>query len=184
MILLDAVNLILPKLGERPVTSLEVAHPTLAIILPLVEQVQRDTLLSGWWFNEYAYTAPLNSDGEIVLGVDTMKFVPKYPDTAVLRGKRLFNPKTLLYKFDAPVEGRVTQWVKFDELPESAASYVFHSALVNAYITDLGVTSEVQLWQALAGQAYSAMLAEHLQQRKYSTRRSRHFRGIVNALRS
>ena len=32
MKLLDAVNLILPKLGEHPVTSLTIKHPTLAIV--------------------------------------------------------------------------------------------------------------------------------------------------------
>ena len=48
MKLLDAVNLVLPKLGERPVTSLEVKHPTLAVLLPIIEQTQINTLQRGW----------------------------------------------------------------------------------------------------------------------------------------
>ena len=70
MKLLDAVNLVLPKLGERPVTSLEVKHPTLAVLLPIIEQTQMNTLQRGWWFNEYEYTAYPNAQGEIGIGVD------------------------------------------------------------------------------------------------------------------
>jgi hypothetical protein len=43
MQLLTAVNLVLPKLGERAVTSLTVKHPTLAILHDaLVEHLEED----------------------------------------------------------------------------------------------------------------------------------------------
>ena len=72
MKLLDAVNLVLPKLGERPVTSLEVKHPTLAVLLPIIEQTQVNTLQRGWWFNEYEYTAYPNAQGEIDIGATSV----------------------------------------------------------------------------------------------------------------
>lgn len=183
MQLLDAVNLVLPKLGERPVTSLTVRHPTLAILLPIIEQTKKTALRRGWWFNEFDYTAYPGVSGEIDIGADTLSFVPNSSGVAVVRGTRLYNPETLSYVFDAPIEGKVIHNVEFDELPDSAASYVFNSALVEAYTTDLGVTQELQVWQTLAGQAWSDMLAEHLRQRKHSTRKSRRWRQLISAMR-
>lgn len=182
MKLLDAVNLVMPKLGERPVTSLLVKHPTLAVLLPIIEQTQKNTLQRGWWFNEYDYTAYPDSNGEITLGIDTLSFVPQSDGTAILRGIRLFNPKTLTFVFDSTIKGRLIQQVEFEELPESVATYVFYAALVEAYSTDLGVTQELQVWQSLAARAWSDMLGEHLRQRKHSTRKSRRWREMVCAM--
>jgi len=182
MNLLTAVNLMMPKVGERPVTSLEVKHPTLAVLLPLIEFNTRKTLKTGWWFNKYPYEAFPNVDGEITLGDDTLSFVPDYSGVAVLRGLKLFNPETLLYTFTSSVKGTVTQYVPFDELPESAAQYIFYSSLVEAYTTDIGVTQELQIWQTLAGQGWSDLMSEHLRQMKHSTRRSRKWRKLIYAL--
>jgi len=182
MELLTAVNLVLPKLGERPVTSLTVKHPTLAILLPIIDQTQRTVLMSGWWFNEFDYKAYPNGDGEIDIGADALAFIPYTAGTAVVRGQRLYNPATLSYVFTEHVPGVVIQNVAFDELPESAANYVFYSSLVEAYATDLGVTQELTVWQSLAASGWSAMLSEHLKQRKHSTRKSRRWQNILNAM--
>ena len=182
MKLLDAVNLVLPKLGERPVTSLEVKHPTLAVLLPIIEQTQINTLQRGWWFNEFEYTAYPNLQGEIDIGVDCLSFVPNSDGEAIVRGQRLYNPQTLTFVFDAPVKGRLVQNMVFDELPESAATYVFYSSLIEAYTTDLGVTQELAVWQGLAGRAWSDLLAEHLRQRKHSTRKTRTWRKLIRAM--
>jgi len=182
MELLDAVNLVLPKLGERAVTSLTVRHPTLAILLPIIEQTQRNVLRRGWWFNEFVYTAYPAVNGEIDIGINTLSFVPDMPDTAVVRGQRLYNPVTLSYVFTESVPGRVIHYVEFNELPESAAQYVFNSALVDAYATDLGVTQELSVWQSLAGMSWSDLLSEHLRQRKHTTRNSRRWQQLIRSM--
>lgn len=182
MQLLDAVNLIMPKLGERPVTSLEVKHPTLAVLLPIIDQTRTNTLLSGWWFNEFDTTLYPDVGGEIPVGTDVITFVPTCDGVAIVRGNRLYNPKTLTFVFDSAIKGRVVQDVEFDLLPESAATYVFYSALVEAYSTDVGVTQELPVWQTLAARAYSAMTAEHLRQRKHTTRKTRRWRQLIWAL--
>ena len=181
MKLLTAVNLMLPRLGEHPVTSLDLKHPTVSIILPEVENELVTTLMEGWWFNAYTYTATPDTEKFITLGTDTLSFVPCDVDAA-LRGLRLFNPSTLDYTWDAPVKGTVIQRVEFDELPESAAQYVWYSALVNSYITDLGMTQDVQAWKVKADQAAVRMLAEHLRNKKYSTARSPRFRRLRAAM--
>jgi hypothetical protein len=182
MQLLTAVNLVLPKLGERAVTSLTVKHPTLAILLPIIDQTQRNTLMPGWWFNEFEYKAYPNEFGEIDIGADALAFIPHEAGAAVVRGQRLYNPATLSYVFTEHVPGTVIQFVQFDELPESASSYVFYSSLVEAYATDLGVSNELSVWQSLAASGYSNMLAEHLKQRKHSTRNSRRWRNLIYSM--
>lgn len=182
MQLLDAVNLVLPKLGERPVTTLSAQHPTLAVLLPVFEQVRRTVLGRGWWFNEYQTTLYPASDGTVAVGDDTITFLPDLHHHAIQRGKSLFNIETLTYVFNNAVTGRLTTDVPFDELPESAANYVMHTALVEVYATDIGMSQELQVWSAMAAQAWSDMLAEHLRQRRRGTRNTRHWRNIVRAI--
>ncbi|HVH93235.1 MAG TPA: hypothetical protein VM783_17860 [Candidatus Acidoferrum sp.] len=182
MQLLDAINLIMPKLGERPVTSLEVKHPTLAVLLPIVEQTRITTLQSGWWFNEYDSTLYPDVAGEIAVGTDIITFVPQCDGEAIVRGNRLYNPKTLTFVFTQAVKGRLVQDVEFDLLPESVANYIMYSALIEAYSTDVGVTQELQVWQTLAARAFSSMTAEHLRQRKHTTRKTRRWRTLIRAL--
>ena len=183
MQLLTAINLMLPRLGEHPVTSLDTKHPTVAMLLPEVENELIQVLLRGWWFNAYTYTAYPDSEKHITLGTDTLAFVPDVgqPDAA-MRGLRLFNPDTLTYEWDAPIKGKIVQRVLFEELPEHAAQYVWYSALVNAYITDLGMSQDVQAWKAKADVAYSDMLAEHLRHKAYSTANSPRFRRLRAAM--
>lgn len=184
MKLLDAVNLVLPKLGERPVTSLELKHPTLAVLLPIIEQTRIRTLQRGWWFNEYEYTAPLNGDSEIDVGTDVLSFVPHCAGTATVRGSRLYNLQTLTFTFTEPVKGLLRQDVEYDDLPLSAQDYIMNAALVEAFGTDIGISAEIQLWQTLAGRAWSDLLAEHLKQKKHSTRNTRAWGRLMFALRS
>lgn len=172
----------LPKLGERAVTSLEVKHPTLAILLPIITQRLTTTLNRGWWFNEYVYTAYPDNDKHIYLGDDTISFLPDESDVAVLRGNQLFNPVALTYEFDGPIKGTVIQTLDFDLLPETAANYIFYSSLVDAYTTDLGVTQELQIWQNASIQSWSDLLSEHLKNRRYSTKRTGKWLRYVRAL--
>lgn len=182
MQLLDAVNLMLPKLGERPVTSLSVKHPTLSVLLPIVNDTLNDCLLKGWWFNKFTYTAYPADDGSITLGIDTLSFLPDPCYEGVLRGLKLYNPTTLSYTFTAPVPGTVTQTVAFDDLPESAASYVWNAALVDAFATDIGSDALLGIWQQKAGQSWNTMVAEHLRQSRSNTKQRKAWRRLVRAM--
>lgn len=180
MKLLTAVNLILPKLGEHPVTSVELKHPTLAIILPELENELRTLLMKGWWFNEFDYTVYPDSEGKAVLGDTTLEFTS---ETAVQRGLNLFNPSTLSYVFTSPIVGRVRQYVAFEDLPESAAQAVLYRTMVKVYSTDIGLENVVKLWEDSAAQGYSDLLAEHCRQKKFNTRKSRRWRNFESARR-
>ena len=182
MELLTAVNLILPKLGEHPVTSITVKHPTLAIILPEIDNILVSVLSKGWWFNTYEYTARRDPEGYIALGTNILSFIPdNRSPMAAQRGIQLFNTETMSFKWDRDVTGLVTQKLEFNVLPESAAQHIMYSALVTSYITDLGSTNEIQAWQILANSAYTMLLSEHLRNRKYSTAKSPRYQRLLRA---
>src|SRR5690554_489918 len=86
MQILQAVNWILPKLGEHPVTNLNPKHPTLAIILPSLERLTDNVLRRGWWFNVYRTTIYPDSEGYAFVPQPTLEFLPDEPGP-VTRGE-------------------------------------------------------------------------------------------------
>lgn len=183
MDLLTAVNRILPVLGERPVTSLDTRNPTLAMLLPKIDTKLEDAIGMGWWFNTFNLTLYPDGAGGIAVPADTLAFTPDRVQ-AVARGLRLFNPVTMSYVFDGPVPGVLITRVPFNELPESAASVVWYSTLVDAYITDIGMESSVNEWRSQVMQAEARMTSEHLRNKRYSTAASPRFQRIRNAMRA
>lgn len=189
MDILTAVNFILPKLGEHPVTSASGGvgmqkHPTVAVILPELEQNTRALCQQGWWFNTFPYKAMPASRGEITLSADILSFVPNGgAPSAVQRGTELINPQTLQNQWEGTVEGVITMLVPFDELPESAAKVILLDTLITVYVADIGLEQNVQVWMQQADEARRELLAEHLRQRRYTTRQSRRWRNLRRAMR-
>lgn len=183
MDLLKAVNSILPKLGEHPVTSVEAKSPTLAVVLPQLEETRAALLLSGWWFNEYPTTLYPDTAGGIAVPDDTLSFVPCEPIPMIQRGTAFFNGATRSFKFDASVSGTLITDVPFEELPESAAQYVLYSALVIIYATDIGFEDVVRMWSARAADALAQMESEHLKQKKFTIKTSKRYRNLRRAMR-
>ena len=182
MELLTAINRILPALGEHPVTRVDTKHPTLAIIVPIIQAKLDETLLRGWWFNEFPYTLYQNNEGIIDMPAAALSFIARDVD-AIVRGRQLYNPTTMNFLWTAPVVGTLTQRILFDELPESVATYVFYSALIQTYLTDIGLESVVQKWEAVKQEAEATATQEHLRNKKYSTRRSARYIRLRNAMR-
>jgi hypothetical protein len=172
----------MPILGERPVTSLDVKHPTLALLLPKLDTKLEDVTSVGWWFNSFSTTLYQNEVGEIAVPLDTLAFVPTTVPS-IVRGDKLYNPATMSYVFDFPVAGELIQRVPFEQLPETAAQAVWYAALVDAYVTDIGMEQNVREWMQQATEAQTRMEAEHLRHRKYSTYNNPRFQRVRNSLR-
>lgn len=182
MDLLTAVNRILPKLGEHPVTSLTSKSPTLAIVLSMFKDKIKESIMQGWWFNTYRTTLPIGPEGEITLSPDTLSFVADAYECSI-RKRQLHNSADNTFVWAAPVEGTAIMYVDFDDLPESIASLVYYTVLVEAVITDIGLTEEVRAWQAEIGAAGRRALSEHLKNKRYSTQTSRRYQRIRRAMR-
>ena len=182
MKLIDAVNQILPILGEHPVNNLDIKHPTLAIILPAVKLKITEVLSKGWWFNEYQYTLRPDSEGYIYMPVDTLSFIPD-ESGPVVRGRRLFNTKTNNYKFDSQVPGLLQVTMEFDDLPTTVGVFVFYTTLVHVYLTDIGLENAVGEWKQMADDAEAQATSEHLRNKRYSTKRSRRYANLRRHIR-
>lgn len=184
MRLLEAVNFIMPKLGERPVTTLEQRHPTLAVILPAFDSARKEMLLGGWWFNEFSTTLYPDNDGRIALGEDVLMFEPGPGYSAIERGEFLWNPTTNTGVFSGPVKGVTRNDIAFDELPNSAAEFLKWTVLITSSTEDLGVTQEMQVWQAGLSAAYDRLISEHLRNRQYTTKDRPQWRKLRRAMRA
>ncbi len=183
MQLLNAVNRILPKLGEHPITSLSSKSPTLAILLPLIDEVIKRLTVQGWWFNTSVQVLYPDSLGAILVAPGIISFVADDYVTST-RGGKLHNSTDNTYVWAGSVTGTAIWFVPFEELPESVAQWVFYTALVEAFITDIGVTNEAQAWQAEVGPAEGRVLSEHLRNKRYTTQKSRRYARIRRAMRA
>lgn len=185
MLLLDAINEVLPKLGEHPVTSTDSKSPTLAVIIPQINNTLRNKLTSGYWFNSFELTLYPNSEQEIDVPEGTLMFTPHAGQAnAIQRGEQFFNGGTMNFKFPVPsVKGILVQTVPFEQLPESAAQLVLYEALVTIYVTDIGIEAVVQEWQRMRADAEKRLSKEHLLNRKYTTRMSRRYTHLRASMR-
>lgn len=183
MQLLTAVNEVLPKLGEHPVTSVAAKSPTLAVVIPQIEATTRNLLTVGWWFNTTETTFYPDSQNFVDTPERLLKFIPEPGVTAVVRGERFYDVVNQTFKFKAPFKGRITALVDFEELPESVAQKVLYDSLVIIYATDIGLENVIRVWQEMANNATAAMEAEHLQNMRYTTRQSRRYQNLRRAMR-
>ena len=183
MELLSAINLTLPALGEHVVTRVDARHPTLAVILPVLELKIKECLMRGWWFNEGQYTLYPDTNGEIVLPTNTLSFLPTGDVKATVRKFKLYNQAARNFVWPGPVDGTLLENLDFEELPESVATYVYYSALVQVYITDIGLEQVVQKWEGYAQTSEFTATQEHLRNMKYSTRKSSRYAHWRSALR-
>lgn len=187
MELLTAVNAILPKLGEHPVTSLESRNPTLGVILPQIQMEIDSVLMRGWWFNTFDNVELFpNGQGEIDVPEGTLSFVANKDQPQIIqRGERFYNAKDRSYVFTVgtKIKGTLRQRMAFADLPESAAQFILYSALVTIYLTDLGLEQVVQQWATYASSAQASMEREHLQQKHYTIKQSRRYTNLRRAMR-
>lgn len=183
MDLLSAVNRILPKLGEHTVTSLTARSPTLALLLPMIEDKVKEMTIRGWWFNTHNITLSPDGDGVIAVAPECLSFVADDYECSI-RARKLHNTELNNYTWTTSVKGTAIMLVAFDELPETVAQWVFYSALAEAYVTDIGLTQEARAWDAMIDPCAANVLSEHLRNKRYSSSRGRSFRNIYRAMRA
>ena len=182
MKLLDAVNTVLPYLGEHPVTDIDTAHPTVDLIVAAIERHREAFLSEGWWFNEGAVTLPVNINGKIqaptgiisIYGVDC---------NIEVNGTELFNLDENSEYFDKPITVEMIKDVQFEKLPLYAAHTVLYTAAIEIYTADFGVESTIQILQGYMDNALQKCKMENLRKRRYNSSAFRRPNGF-NRLRS
>ncbi|QDH84693.1 putative tail fiber protein [Achromobacter phage vB_AxyP_19-32_Axy23] len=186
MQLIDAVNTILPALGEHTVTQIDPRHPTVVVILNALQNRLEDALLETWWFNNYDATFYADSEGEIALPGSILTILPTDPHVRTAeRNGRAFDLTNRTYKWPPgyALNVRITEKLEFNELPETVARMVMYEGLIHAYSTDIGLEDVLSEWGRKASQAKGQVEAEHLRNRKFSTRKSFRFARLQRARR-
>lgn len=172
MTLLQAINRIIPALGENPVDSIETRNPTVGIVLNAINNARHDLLQRGWWFNEFETTLYPDTQGVYSPPEGALEWIPHNVD-AILRGKSLINPEdqSVLFPNVDKLEGTVRLDVPFDDLPEVFKLWVVYKGVVDAYLSDIGLEEIVGQWQREAMLAENLVWTQHLRFKKYSTRK-------------
>ncbi len=185
MQLLDAVNTVLPYLGEHTITYIEGnKHPSVDLILDAINR-HKDTLLSnGWWFNEMTITLPVNTDNMIDVPVDTIS-AQGLDCYIALDGERFLNLDKGSRFFDNPITVKIFRDVPFDRLPATAALLVVYNAAIEVYTGDFGADNTLSTLSRLAEQNRVLLNQENLRNRKYNsrTRTMRNFTRFRHVLR-
>lgn len=160
---LEAVNVLLHKLGNRPVNSLDVAHPRVPAAVAVLDRFNKDLQAERWWFNvEYPTLQPDAGNSRIILPGDTAAAdsVDVRPRVAV-RGRYLYNLDDSTYEFTAPVQVRLHRILPFDELPALAAEAVLTRAVLEWVGDNDGDDMKVRLASQASADATRKLNAEH-----------------------
>lgn len=178
MILKEAVNRIIVKLGENPVDHVDAKHPTVAIALQHLDAVNKERQMSGWWFNQFDMELVPDHKGQIVVPPSIVKWVGKGRRTHLI-GRTVVDSITQDNVWEDKVKGRVVQLVGFEDTPESFADWVVAEASIRAYLADYGADDLIKLWQAEAYAFGQLVQKEHLENVRHSTKNTARARKIL-----
>lgn len=179
MEIIQAVNTILPALGEHLVTEVDVVNPTVNLIINNMDLKRKELLAKGWWFNTKKIKLFPNDEKQIKLPTDTLSV---FSSDAVQDGDFLVHVNTLSSTFDKGVDVVLYVDKEFNRLPEYAAYVVLYEALVQMYQTDIGKEPIVADWQQKGMLNLSQLSAQHLRNKNYSTLKSPKMRRIIGSL--
>lgn len=128
---LEAVNIMLSRIGEAPVNSLTSGLEDAELAETILNNTSRETQSKGWVFNTdlNLELAPDPNTKEIglptnTLKVDTRNLIRKASTDVVERGRRLYDRATHTYEFDDSVKVDIVIQLEFEDLPEPARRYI------------------------------------------------------------
>lgn len=172
MELLEAINNILPYFGEAPITRIDNKHPTVAMITTVMQQVRKNLLAQGWWFNSRETTLYPDSDGHIQAPVSAVSIYSRDRMSIEIRGKLLYNVDEGTTIFKQGIKVCIHEDMQFQDLPRTAAYWVQCRTAMSTYAKDYGMQDILQQMQTREDEAYNQMLRQHLRKKRYSTMRS------------
>lgn len=134
---LEAVNLMLSKVGESPVSQLDVAgYADLAVAQALLSGHNRSIQSRGWVVNsEENYPMTRDSSGKIVVPVNLLKarVTDEYASSVepVVRGGYFYDRMNHTFTFATDLKMDVVWLLKYEELNESLRRYIAIAAARN-----------------------------------------------------
>lgn len=167
---LDAVNLILRKIGEIPVTRIDEQYPTLAIALPALEEARIAILSEGYWFNTfYKHILQPDVNGEVPVPLGCLKFFPDDPKFTWV-GDRVVLQDTGSLIIGEEVPGRLINDVAFDSLPEVAQYAIAYQAAYDTYLGDIGPDATLETLNLKRQQYLEQIGGDHTTTRQHNSK--------------
>lgn len=172
MELLQAVNTVLPHLGEHTITRVEGAkHPTVDLIVAAIDRQRMEVLAEGLWFNMTTMTIPVNTDGQIDVPANTVS-VYGYDYNVELDGTKFIDLSTGSRYFLQPITVTIVRDVEFNRLPVNVALAVTYRAGAEVYLQDYGREGTVPELQNMATQNWNKVHQEDLRKNKFNSQRT------------
>ena len=171
MDLLKAVNLVLRKIGEIPVTSIDEQYPTLTIVLPALEEARIRLLSEGYWFNTYyAHTLQPDVTGRVSLPLNCLKFFPA-EERHKFTGVGIADTDTGSVFINEPVTGRLIVDIPFENLVEVMQYAVAYSAAHDTYLSDIGDDDICRKLEQRRDEFLEQVNGDHTVSRKQNSRK-------------
>lgn len=182
---LEAVNLILRRMGEVPVTSVDEQYPTLALIIPALEEQRLRLLNESWWFNTYdkvTYSPAL--DGTVVIPEAVLVFYPDQPEKYAYTGRYVVDATNGSTVINVAVTGRSVLNIAYADLPAAVRYCITYKAAYDSYVNDFGPDKTADVLLQEYGYWYGELSRQHTRQRKANTRTKPHYQRYLNQLRN
>jgi hypothetical protein len=162
---LEAINEMLNAIGEGQVSSLDTANADVAQCIRLLRDHSRKVQSRGWWFNrEEDFTITPDVNGNLILPNNILKVDTsgddRYEKPLIQRGQKLYDPVSHTYTFTEGVTAELVTGLSWDDLPQTARSYI--TACAGLEFTDTDIANEVRhaFTKARKDEAYLEMLKE------------------------
>lgn len=171
---LDAVNLVLEALGESPVASTDLRHPTVALALRHIRRLQEALLAESWYFNTVKATLTPDVNSKIVLPASYLSVSKISPLSAwatqlPIRSGYLLNIDTNSLVWGGPIVVSAKLDLSFSDLPVAAQQAIAYRAAYTAYASDVG-DAGAAIWGQLAQESYANLSAENARQLRHNTK--------------
>jgi hypothetical protein len=165
---LEAVNLMLNSIGERPVNNLD-SSQRLDVIRAMATLNETNLLVQsrGWWFNEETeYMITPDANGVYTLEQDFIKVDPSsdYIRNFVMRGKVLYDTDTKTttgHTDDLAVD--FIRLLPFDDLPQTARLYIARRAGVIFQTRSVGSPTLFEFTERDAQEAWGLLVQEEIE---------------------
>ena len=164
---LEAVNLILPYLGEHTVTRVEgSSHGSVGVITAALERKRKSLLQRKWWFNTFQRTISVNTDGRIQVPEDTLTVYGKGCDVGI-KGEYFYDLHTGSLEFTSPIRVELIMDFKFNDLPSVASEFIAYDTAIEVTVADMGMEDQIQVLMDYRNRATKFLEREHLRNKQF-----------------
>jgi hypothetical protein len=190
---LDAVNLMLADIGDRPVNSLTgTQRLDVTRAIDTLDSVVRQLCTLGWFFNEELVETSIDGSGHYNVAEDWSKieYVSGGPTSGTrgapqyaVRGRKLYDVVNATDTFDAgspSIRLTIARLLSFEDLPQAAREYAYAAASVTMQSRTLGSRQVDGDLRLRAAQALATLKTEEVDVRVEDTTFSPRFIGLMH----